>query len=868
MSSNSGEVFCGGATTSQHVEADDDDHFQNTTFKLKRTRSLGLLDEFIDSEQQEKEIEKKNQERGRKRIEESEKTDVNSDVSRDSSNANELTSPVPTVNSAFITSPDIHDDSELVAEPSRLVDYLSHQWDVSDISKSWRYVILRRKNVANAARLENASWRTWAQRRSNLKTISPEKVNWYKEIDVTWLYGPIVNDDDHDNENEAAPEDSRSFNTASSVVAGDISIARKTHAPKPILKKRTVEDMMISHLNLLKLEIATARAEHEQSRREDAAAQARRDAIEKSGSERPPEYFDYDVISAKLNSQYKNMSGPNSANSSSLNLAGNRKSLSDLTKEAQSVTSETPSHSGNDSAVTHSSLHRKDSAVLSVKEKRRIHFNDEVQQCIIIDFDDDEYDEYEDDDNDYDYEGDDNYLYESYNSDSVDDASSYHDEEDEDDDDEGGFFLNVRSPSSARLAGALPGLSSQNKQTQKDADDEHSDIQSTTSSKSFKSIQLLPPTTLNYGSDDEDSDDCNPYTSSISHNVDSNSSRGYDYYYDYNTVYQVDANHAIYGDNSKNKTPDVVDVPENITVGSNFDYEIIENEDVDAMSGVSPEIVGNAIQLPVSTNIENKERLPISSLDDSGARKDKKNLFSFDGSDSEDSSESDDDDGALSISARNSSQSLAQLVFGQPMTSMNQEELHYPQHITEDPEPEAKHISSINPNHSSTGLSKQPHSSNSLSGQFFGGTMTKTDDDKSLSRSFFNLNSENSAPQPTRTQSFTGAQTPPVLKKATALPPHTTSAYAFLGGKNTGGPVKSSFIFDSESDSDEEIENEEQSSSTADSENNRTSYLSLYEVAGRNGITVPNTEGEENNRAKKGLTMTNFLGSWNKGNLS
>ena len=77
-----------------------------------------------------------------------------------------------------------------------------------------------------------------AQRRSNLKTISPEKVNWYKEIDVTWLYGPIVNDDDHDNENEAAPEDSRSFNTASSVVAGDISIARKTHAPKPILKKK------------------------------------------------------------------------------------------------------------------------------------------------------------------------------------------------------------------------------------------------------------------------------------------------------------------------------------------------------------------------------------------------------------------------------------------------------------------------------------------------------------------------------------------------------------------------------------------------------------------------------------------------------
>ena len=33
---NLGDVFTGGATTSQHVEAEDDDHFENTTFKLKR----------------------------------------------------------------------------------------------------------------------------------------------------------------------------------------------------------------------------------------------------------------------------------------------------------------------------------------------------------------------------------------------------------------------------------------------------------------------------------------------------------------------------------------------------------------------------------------------------------------------------------------------------------------------------------------------------------------------------------------------------------------------------------------------------------------------------------------------------------------
>ena len=82
----------------------------------------------------------------------------------------------------------------------------------------------KRKDVANAARLENASWRTWAQRRSNLKTISPEVVNWSKDSDVTWLYGPILKDDDHIN-NENHESDSVET-TATSSVAGDISIAK------------------------------------------------------------------------------------------------------------------------------------------------------------------------------------------------------------------------------------------------------------------------------------------------------------------------------------------------------------------------------------------------------------------------------------------------------------------------------------------------------------------------------------------------------------------------------------------------------------------------------------------------------------------
>src|SRR5690606_549816 len=94
---------------------------------------------------------------------------------------------------------------------------------------SWRYIVAHRKDHVNAARLENASWRTWIKAKNNLQTVSPETLNWYvnakkvaksclipalfaeslaaqilrqyplltytylrlKECDVTWLYGPL-----------------------------------------------------------------------------------------------------------------------------------------------------------------------------------------------------------------------------------------------------------------------------------------------------------------------------------------------------------------------------------------------------------------------------------------------------------------------------------------------------------------------------------------------------------------------------------------------------------------------------------------------------------------------------------------------------
>ena len=70
------------------------------------------------------------------------------------------------------------DDSAAREEPERHVDYLSHEWTEEDIWSSYKFIRARRKVYPNSARLENASWRTWEQKRRNLKTVAPETVKW------------------------------------------------------------------------------------------------------------------------------------------------------------------------------------------------------------------------------------------------------------------------------------------------------------------------------------------------------------------------------------------------------------------------------------------------------------------------------------------------------------------------------------------------------------------------------------------------------------------------------------------------------------------------------------------------------------------
>lgn len=70
------------------------------------------------------------------------------------------------------------DDLALRTQPSRHVDYLSHNWREEDIWSSWKHIVTRRGEYTNSARLENASWRTWVKAKNNLSTVSPETLNW------------------------------------------------------------------------------------------------------------------------------------------------------------------------------------------------------------------------------------------------------------------------------------------------------------------------------------------------------------------------------------------------------------------------------------------------------------------------------------------------------------------------------------------------------------------------------------------------------------------------------------------------------------------------------------------------------------------
>ncbi|KAI1756507.1 hypothetical protein F4782DRAFT_268596 [Xylaria castorea] len=149
------------------------------------------------------------------------------------------------------------DDTAVKHRPTHHVDYLSHNWREEDIWSSWRYIISKRGEFANAPRLENASWRTWMKAKYKLKTVSPETLNWLKDCDVTWLYGPLQTRD--------CTLFSNSPERSSSMLSRSDSFVHK----KPILKKRSMSEVMlqrsISSSSLLKQAAAAVQAQQKEA---------------------------------------------------------------------------------------------------------------------------------------------------------------------------------------------------------------------------------------------------------------------------------------------------------------------------------------------------------------------------------------------------------------------------------------------------------------------------------------------------------------------------------------------------------------------------------------------------------------------------
>ena len=136
--------------------------------------------------------------------------------------------PSPHVEDPSLSNGSIQDDQAVQIEPTRHVDYLSHEWKEEDIWKSWSYVSHRRASLANATRLENASWRSWTKAKNRLRTVSPETLNWLKDCDVTWLYGPLqTNWSASQSLHSTTPPPSRLSHTSSFITK------------KPILKKKS-----------------------------------------------------------------------------------------------------------------------------------------------------------------------------------------------------------------------------------------------------------------------------------------------------------------------------------------------------------------------------------------------------------------------------------------------------------------------------------------------------------------------------------------------------------------------------------------------------------------------------------------------------
>ncbi|KAF9195574.1 hypothetical protein BGZ50_004173 [Haplosporangium sp. Z 11] len=151
----------------------------------------------------------------------------------------------------------MHDDTDAgrlipVNQPALAIDYLGSSWkNEDDIAASWKFMTKQKHDMINGLRLENASWRNWAKQRHNLKTISPKVLNWLKDSDTTWLYGPLYKAaiDEFDLSRFGAQTIPNRLGSGSGTSSSSSIPSTTTVGPdgqprlKPVLKRKTASEL-------------------------------------------------------------------------------------------------------------------------------------------------------------------------------------------------------------------------------------------------------------------------------------------------------------------------------------------------------------------------------------------------------------------------------------------------------------------------------------------------------------------------------------------------------------------------------------------------------------------------------------------------
>ncbi|KAF8892206.1 hypothetical protein BD779DRAFT_1511575 [Infundibulicybe gibba] len=260
------------------------------------------------------------------------------------------------------------DDSSVSTQylPRGQVDYLSHDWEEEDVWRSWRNMTRQKNEIANGVRLENASWRTWWKQRNHLSTVSPETLNWLKDSDVTWLYGPLHTAVDWTPPPRPPKPDPPPAHVHSHL---DLSTPATSMKHKPILKHRSISELLTSDLPSSPL---------------FSPPESEDDEPDDTGSESPPSLDQ--AVAASL-SQPKRPSLPHTKSDSHITKWGNN-TIRAYRKDSPPRIDPPIPHpdvpaSSSDSSVTSAASDAASPAPDTTK-KKHISFNTFVEQCIAI----------------------------------------------------------------------------------------------------------------------------------------------------------------------------------------------------------------------------------------------------------------------------------------------------------------------------------------------------------------------------------------------------------------------------------------------------------------------------------------------------